>query len=495
MNRFPSRLRLLLCGLAVFGGLALAPGVSRAQDVTPLLPDSPEAREHLRQEDLSLHEYIVERMRETISRAEAGPASRRTRKRVRNWCEFVIRETDEILEDKDPLTGLFDLWALSVQMEDYVRTGEGQDTFGLEQRLVIEAMADIREEVRFAAERNFESATYESARENILQYARENPLDYDASFLSRLFDLRQVPFSLVRAGESTIKSVASVPLIPKRAGEGIRRGTAQLRDFNETASRFTDVVEQLPRRTREELEVLLDKLDDQASTLTLLTDGLEKTAQSVNEAMQTAERLSPDARETVKAVDETARTLEGTARSIEQAAVELGSLLDGVERLSDRFTTGSAETTSGDGDEDSLPESYAEAARAIESGAAEIRRMLGDINEMMEPEDAPPGEGEGRPFDIREYTEAARAIERGGAEIRGILADLRATAEDESLGESSEGLFARAVEANDRISSRFESLVDHLLLRLGLFLLFVTAVLLAYRGVRSRWFPDRKPPA
>lgn len=476
--------RIIVLGLAVV--FAVTVPYSRAQEAPPLLPGSPEAEEHLRRQDESLRDFIIDRMRAVIQEVDAGPAARATRRRIRQWCEFVIRETEEILEEKDPLVGLFDLWALCVQMDEYVTTGEGRDSFGLEQRLVTRAMANIREEVRLAAAANFDAATYKTARENILDYARQHPLDYDTSFFGRIFDLKQVPFSLARAGESTLRSVASVPLIPKRAGEGIRRGTDELRDFNQTASRFTDVVEELPRRSREELELLLEKLEDQASTLTLLTGALEETAASFNEALQTAERLSPDARETVRAVDETARTLDGTAGSIEKAAVELRLLAESVERLSDRFQGGTESPGSSNEAGADLPESYAQAARAIESGAAEIRLMLDEINRMMEPKPQQDGAGEGRPFDIREYTEAARAIESGSAEIRGILADVTATAKDESLRESSDTLFTQAVEASDRISGRLESLIDHLLLRLALFLVFACVVLLLYRIARSR---------
>lgn len=468
----------------------LALRVSSGQETSSLLPGSPEAEDHLRREEEALREYIDERIRGAVKEAESGPANRSTRRRVRKWGEFVVRETDEILEEKDPLAALFDLWALSVQMHEYVATGKGQNTFGLEQRLVLEAMAEIREEVRLSAAANFEQATYEAARANILEYARENPLDYDASFVTRIFDLKQVPFSVVRAGESTLKSVASVPLLPKRAGEGIRRGTDQLRDFNETASRFTDVMEELPRRSREELELLLEKLEDQSTTLTVLTESLQGTALSFNEAMQSAERLSPDARETVKSVDETARTLDGTARSIERAAAELRLLTEGVERLGDRFSTETPASPTEGREAESFPDSYAEAAAAIESGASEIRLLLDDINRMMEPEEKEPGEDDGRPFDIREYAEAARAIESASTEIRGILSDLSATASDESLSESSDSLFQGAIEASETVSRRLEALVDHLLLRLGLFLVFVTLLLLLYRFARTRWIPE-----
>lgn len=487
-------IRLIACiGLLVLVGASPSPGQEAPPDpATPIIPGSREARERLDQERLYLENLLIERMRESSAEAERGFWNRGTRRRIDRWAGFVVARMSETLENPDSLVALLDLWALSVQMDDYVQHGKGSDDFGVEQVRVRRTMAAVRETVRDSVRANLAPEAFATAEANILTYAAANPLDYDASRLSRLFDLKDVPFSVVKAGENTLKSVASVPLLPQRAGESIREGTAGIRDFNETASRFTDVVEALPQRTREELEALLAELDDQASTLTLVTSDLREISGQVDSSLKTVESMSPDVRETVRSVDDAAQTLAQTAHEFEAAAGEVRRLVESLDPLMDQFTTGTAGSDAGAQGSGFSPEAYAETAGAIESGAAEVRRLISELDRLLHPVPTEPADGEdgGRPFDIREYTEAARAIEKGGVEVRGVLNDLTATSGNEALSKSSEDILNRAVEANDRISSRLELLAGRLLLRLGGFFLFLTVLVAAYKASKSRYFPE-----
>jgi hypothetical protein len=323
-----------------------------------------------------------------------------------------------------------------------------------------------------------------------------------------------VPFSLVEAGKDTLMTVASIPLMPTRAGDSLRRGAEEFDDFNVTARRFADIAEgmpeefedfnitarrfadimdDLPVRMREEADLLLRGFEDQASTMTQLTGDLKELSLQIDSSLNTVERLSPDIRTTVESVDVSAETLGQTAESIQVASAELRRLVETLDEFVDKVrgdgTPGGREGSAAD------PEAFAEAAQAIESGAGEVRLLVEQIENLIRPPNRKPRDPDYHRFDIREYTEAAQAIRGGSVEVRGILADITATADDPELKRNSEDLMANIVAANDRIGARTEVLVRRVLTLFAIFFLFIMAVLLGYRVIQARYLSGGGPRA
>jgi hypothetical protein len=486
----------LLCQL-VFAFLGV--GTAASQDVQSLIPGSPEARAFLRAQDDILHVYIKARLLTSMSSVESSKPSRKVRRRVRGWNNFIGKRTDEILAQSDPLVALLDLWAFTQRIDDYVHFGEGRDEFDEVQAIVQKTTRDILDAATATAEAHLDPAAFKVAKENVRIFARDHPVEYKRGFLAGLFSVTDVAFSVVDIGQDTLGTVASLPLMPFRAGEGIRDFNVSARDFNVTAaefaetaselsvtaSRFTDIVEALPERTREEIQTLLHGIDDRSSTLTMIATDLRVISENFDAGLQTAERLAPDVRATVADIDSATDSAGRAAESIHLAAVEIRHIVDGLDVLLDRFeartprsgSTGAADQQAFD------PDEYAQAARAIESGSADVRLLLEQIDKLVNPTEKREYPEGYRRFDIRDYTEAARAIESGSVQVRGILNDTATVAENDAL-------FERAADATDRISARIESLVQFLLIRLGLFLLFLFALVLVYRFLRARLAPE-----
>jgi len=446
-------------------------------------------RESLRSELRALEVAIVERLTLTRDSVRALSGDKAVRSRAGEWRDFLVDAYKDALDHREPVGGLLDAWALSRQAETFLTEGKGRDFFGPHQELAIESVRVILDEIVALGEDYLAEDVFEEARQNVETYAAERPLRYRSSWIGRLLDVRRPLFTVVDLGESTLRTVAAVPLLPKRTAEGLQTGTRGIRDFNETAVRFTEVVEALPRRSREELETLLTSLDDRATTLGQISSDLRVFASEIGLAVRDAEGLTSGVQEALRTAGDSAATVDQTAHAVRLAAQELTTLVEALRSLAEELDrAGPGDKQEGVGAGGYSPREYTEAAQAIGAGAVEVRGLIEAIDDLIETSRRPSksARSETRPFDPRDYAAAAEAIRAGSAEVRALLSDVRELTPDSDVAEGSGGLGTQWERAMETTANRLEQLMNHAAaLAAGLILLtFVAAGVFVW--VRSR---------
>lgn len=367
---------------------------------------SPRYQRSISQEELAdeLNAYatrfagLVSTAAEEIAAASDEPA---TRRRALLWNLRLVPAVQEASFHPDPRTGYVHALTVAVMMRRYFTTGDGRSLFGASQPLAV-TTAETLEDDAFDIGSRFLTET------ELTDVGRE------VSQLAERFPIQGTQFSLVRARQAVkavpssnvLTEVMTLPLAPFRALQGVDTGAAAVRDFNQTARRFSQVVAALPADLRGEMQLLLYDAEE----LRAIRQGLaafEQTAASVERASLAMEALPEELRATLDR--------------------ELRALL--------------ADTQAPIHDAAQLLAQAGEVAGPLQETAAELREASALWREILGPRDPTPREpGEGG-FDVREWESAARAIGATAGELRGLAAELEGFSGSAAL----DRLFWRAV--------------------------------------------------
>jgi hypothetical protein len=177
-------------------------------------------------------------------------------------------------------------------------------------------------------------------------------------------------------------------MAPFRALSGVSDTAQAIHEFNETARKFTETVNELPHLTRWEIELLLYDAED--------LDTVERALAAAESFSASADRISKVADTLPDALGEQlGRRLEEARATIQDLDVALAraeKLSGPVLQVADRVGVASEQWTT-------------------------------LLTAMRAGEDA---KSEGRPFDIREYEATAGRIEVATREIRSLVTELNA---------------------------------------------------------------------
>jgi hypothetical protein len=310
-------------------------------------------------------------------------------------------------------------------MRRYLTSGDGRSLFGAAQPIAVAAAEALEADAQAIGARFLTPAELDAVRRDVDQLAER-------------FPIQGTQFSLVRARQaaqavpssSALSYAVSLPLAPFRALQGVDSGAAAIRDFNQTARRFSTIVASLPEEVRGEMQLLL--LD--AESLGAVRNGIaafELAAASGERASLALERLPDELRATL---DEQVRPLlaesQGTLGQAAQALAQAGEL-----------------------------------AAPLREAATQLREASALWREILGPKDPAPRGPDERPFDVREWESAARALGETAVELRGLAAEL-------------DGFSASAG-------------LDRLFWRAVALLAVFFALLLAYRLLAARLAPAR----
>lgn len=341
---------------------------------------------------------VVATAGEEIAAGSREPAIRR---RALLWSLRMTPAVQEAAFAPDPRAGYVRALTVAVMMRGYLVSGDGRQLFGDAQPIAV-AAAELLESDALAIGARF------LTRRELAEVQRE------VSELAGRFPITGTQFSLTRARQASeavrtsnvLSDVMSLPLSPFRALQGVDSGAAAVRDFNQTARRFSTIVASLPAELRGEMMLLLYDAEE----LRAIREGLAafaQTAASVERASLAIERLPDELRATL---DEQVRAL---------LAESEGALGEAARALAEAR----------------------EAAGPLQATATELREASALWREILGPHDPTPRGPDERPFDVREWEAAARTIGTSAAELRGLAAELRGL----SGGAGLDRLFGRAV--------------------------------------------------
>ncbi len=356
--------------------------------------------------------------------------SRRVRRSTLIWRLRMIPLAQELAFGDDPQEAYVESLGLTLAMRNYLTEGDGRKLFGEHQPKAVEAAREVEGFALAIGPRFLDEAQMATLIESLEALAREHPIR------GRDFNVEnaQAVMAKIESGSAGLGWVTGIPMSPFRALEGVgTAGTAML-EINRTAAEFAEIVDELPRQNRWQIELLLYDIEERDTVMTGLA-AFAQVAASADRVSQAIARLPDDLRvalgESQGALGEANRTLQTAKELMVPVSATVGEI-------------------------------------------GRISTLLAELHADGNGAEAPPG----RPFDIREYEATAREATASVRELRGLLADLD--------GALASGRLDGVVKTVDQTEDEIAKLVGRIKIAGVQLLLLFFALLALYRWISSR---------
>ena len=220
-------------------------------------------------------------------------------------------------EHSDPLAMLVDLWALCLQQTAYFESGAGKDLFGSQQALAIRASRRLEREISGIATNLMKPEVLVPARQEILQWAAEHPLE------DHLF-----------ARESIMAVLAEAfPDRPQSIFQTLNTVQGELADLK---GRLALHMDHLPRQARWQAELLAHQAAgplvgaQMTNAFRMVAQEREAILAAINrQRIETLEVLRAERVAALQSVsDQRVATLEETRKIMKEMLAETGRLAD-----------------------------------------------------------------------------------------------------------------------------------------------------------------------
>jgi hypothetical protein len=341
---------------------------------------------------------VVSTASEDISLASDDPT---TRRRALLWGLRLNPAVKEAAFQPNPQGGYVRMLTIAVMQHRYLTTGDGRNLFGASQPIAGTAAETLEADAVAIGERFLTPTELAAVRREVDQLAERFPIT------GTQFSLVQARQAVTAVPSSNVLTdVIALPLAPFRALQGVDAGATAVREFNQTARRFSTIVAALPEDLRDQMQLLLLDVEDLRS----MRQGLatfELAAASADRASLAIERLPDELRATL---DQNVRAL------LEESQGTIGEAARAMAQA--REIAGPLQVT----------------ATQLRDASAAWREILGP----HDPTRRAPGE---RGFDVRDWQSAASAIGTAAVELRGLAAELEGFSGSAGL----DRLFWRAV--------------------------------------------------
>lgn len=179
---------------------------------------------------------VVDDAADTIIEAEEDPE---VQKAALRFKIHAIPAMQKAVFQSDPLAGLADAWALSVQMRRFFENGNGRDVFGRSQRVAVDAARHLEEEVVALVESVVGAETRAKSSPEVERWAEANPLP-TLAFGRRANSLDLAAVTAAGWGSGVLRSVGQIEEL--------------VRDLTD---RLAVYVQQTPNLARWEAELLV----------------------------------------------------------------------------------------------------------------------------------------------------------------------------------------------------------------------------------------------
>ncbi len=349
-------------------------------------------------------DFFVSSVKQGANELDTVMTDAKTQKLTLLWRTRCISSLHTLLEQDDPLVAFIDAWALSLRLTLYLGSGEGSQLFGAHQEIALSTAIRIETEIERIGRELLEQAMFEQTQRDLRAFAQANPMR--GAFSKTLAYASEVK----KGTPGPVETVINLPLAPFRAIEGVDRTSVAIRDFSNTAERFSDIVEELPETTRWQLLLLLYELEETEMVQSFLAS-LRQFAESSAKLTETSEKLPGQIRaelsDLIEQVDEKQANLQQTLERTEAAGKSLTELAAQVD-----VTAKTLSTTSKD---------VGQAGQAwqatVESIGATFKKP--DAEQEAKPESK---------FELAELNATAQTITDAAVEIRRLNEELAANA-------------------------------------------------------------------
>lgn len=440
------------------------------------------------QADLQAFSEDVDQILETLTtRAEQRIDAPETARQVKQWASVISDHFEQALSEQDPRVALLNAWTLCIRIENDLERGAGRDMLGPFHDQLIQAGRRIQARLDPLLEAYLPEADRTSIEQQIRDYANDHPLEIQTDSAGLIAGFGPGAFSFKALGSRAVETLTSLPKLTTEVAGGVGRGATDWLSVNASIQDLTRAIKEAPKDARRQFEVVLDQMvRNQEDVRAVLGDLKDVTAQT-RAIVSDWDSVTTGIERNLASARRTAPQLERLAGALEAAAAESRRLIEQSTRLVEQLrvddfpgtstsrTTGTAALGPGRGFD---PADYTEAARAIESGAAQINKLLARILQMMARDQASPPSEPGEGFDVRAYEDAAHAIDRAARTLNSSLDHLQGLAHDPAL--------ERVVAQTGQVGRSTIDLVTWRLVQLLVLLFALIGLLMILRRVLAR---------
>ncbi len=403
----------------------------------------------------------------TCDRVTSECTEPETLRSVVRWRSFTINSCLSTLHNREPLAAFIDTWTLLVQLENFLRTGEGKELLGHWSVQAIETAEFGQREIYEVGSLFLDPPRLERAQAAVEEFATENPMT--SGYTRRA----NIPSQTIASQRGVFEEVLSVPLVPFKPLSGLDNTAQAVSEFTAVADFFTRTVKSLPEQTRWETELFLYDLEERPAVietrqkLRQLAESSERLSRAAAElpqqlrkeataALQELEEAQPEFRRTLEASRETGAQLDQTL----QEATALGRQLEATsEKLA------------------AAGESWRELFLVIDGWVQAGRKAPAASPDSKTRIDESGG------YDIHDYERTAEAITQAGGELRTLVAEIRSFSSSPELARSVETLEEQRAKTLTESSQTAREIVDHLAWRIAQLLALIFIGGLAYRWI------------
>ncbi|HOK66320.1 MAG TPA: hypothetical protein PK054_00485 [Anaerohalosphaeraceae bacterium] len=393
-------------------------------------------KEELRELLNSYRDYYVAELKRIGEQIDTQNGARRTQRISLQMRMRIISAIDTMLEPSDPVVAFLEIWGFTLRMRLYLEQGDGMHLYGEQQSVVVDFTRRVEEEIERIARLFLDEQKYREAYDNLMDFARRNPIRGTYSNLVVMATKEQ------KEGPNPLMNVVTIPMAPFSAMRGVDRTADAVYQFRNTAERFTDVVRDLPEMMHWEAQLFMDEWAGSEQMQSLLTS-LERFSESSVRLSAAAERLTDMLEE-----DSSQTALNQALVSARETAGEVRAAIESMDK------TGRT-----------LRETAAEVARAAEAARALVEPFM--VRSERDPQAGPP-------FTMRDFNDLVSNIGRTADQIHQVVQSLQ-----------------QMPQTQDQITRQINASVDHAAKRILQLLLVLFVLMLGYHILTRR----KKTPA
>jgi len=399
------------------------------------------SKEELRERLDDFRDFFKATLRQTANELNERIPTNRTEKTTLQMRARMVQCLSAMLDQDDPVVAFIETWSLCTRFRMYLEEGEGSSLYGEAPEIALNSAKRLEAEIERIGRVFLKEDVFNTARENVTAFAHNNPIRGTFSNVTVYATEER------KDQPNPFLTVLKVPMTPFRAIEGVDRTASAIRQFRDTAERFSDIVAELPESSRWQLQLLLYDLEETDMTKSFLSS-LTQFAESSSRLEKSVEKLPENLREQltqfVGDVDRKQAGLQSTLQQAEKTTLAVNAALDKLDKAAASL--------------DAVAVDITETAQAWESAAKVTGELVEEFNKTKQPRQAGPS------FDIKEYRQAAEQTSQAANDIKDLLAA-----------------------ADEFPSSRgYSFMVNHLALRAAalVVLIFIMAVLYRIIAVR-----------
>ncbi len=408
------------------------------------------SKQELREQLNKFREFYKAVLRQVSNELNERVPSTRTEKTTLQMRARMVQGLNAMLDNEDSTVAFIEVWSLCVRFRKYLEEGEGSALFGEAHEVARNGAKRVEAEIERIGLIFLKNEVFEATRKNVIEFAHNNPIK--GTFSNIIVYATEVQ----KDQTNPFLSVLKIPMTPFRAIEGVDRTASSINQFSDTAERFSDIVAELPESSRWQLQLLLFDIEETNMVKSFL-NSLSQFSESSSRLEKSVEKLPEQLRKQLtqfaEDIDSKQANLQQTLQQAEKTSIAVNNTLEKLNQATSSF--------------DAAVKDVTETAQAWETAAKATGEVVQEFNKNKS------SQKKASPFNIKDYHDTAVQTSQAANDIKALLAEI------EDLMET----------------RRYNPLLNHLFLRAGglIVLIFVLAILYRIISFRITIIQGRKP--